>query len=254
MNARRRTLAAAYLEQLAAVPWVAPLATAPYLHEYAWHLMVVALEVEALTVTRDQVLAELREGGVGAGLHFVPLHLQTLYRPMVSDLSRLAIAPTRTAHPVAAVFPGWLTTTTYQSSRPVDIVRVALMVPKSVGVRRVPATARQRRALERARATRGACGTCPTSIGAGAQRRELRSLRDEVATASVVSHELVMVNDASRDGRAPFYTSWRPIRRGRVAELSRNSAASAVLAFRSRAAACSDLDADLNPSARSRAS
>jgi dTDP-4-amino-4,6-dideoxygalactose transaminase len=92
MNARRRTLAAAYLEQLATVRWVAPLATAPYPHEHAWHLMVVALEVEALTVSRDEVLAELRDGGVGAGLHFVPLHLQTLYRPMVSDPSRLAVA------------------------------------------------------------------------------------------------------------------------------------------------------------------
>jgi len=92
MNERRRVLAAAYLEQLAAVPWATPLTTAPYPHEHAWHLMVVRLEVEALTVTRDQVLAELRDEGVGAGLHFVPLHLQTLYRPMVGDPSRLAVA------------------------------------------------------------------------------------------------------------------------------------------------------------------
>jgi len=92
MNERRRALAAAYLEQLAAVPWVRPLATAPYAHEHAWHLMVVTLEVEALSVTRDQVIAELREHGVAPGLHFVPLHLQTLYRPMVGDPARLAVA------------------------------------------------------------------------------------------------------------------------------------------------------------------
>jgi dTDP-4-amino-4,6-dideoxygalactose transaminase len=92
MNARRRALATAYLEQLAAVPWVRPLASPPYPHEHAWHLMVVALEVEALTSSRDEVLAELRDGGVGAGLHFVPLHLQTLYRPMVADPGRLAVA------------------------------------------------------------------------------------------------------------------------------------------------------------------
>jgi dTDP-4-amino-4,6-dideoxygalactose transaminase len=54
--------------------------------------MVVALEVEALTITRDEMLAELREGGVGAGLHFVPLHLQTLYRPIAGDASRYPVA------------------------------------------------------------------------------------------------------------------------------------------------------------------
>lgn len=92
MNARRRALAAAYREQLAAVPWVTPLATAPYEHVHAWHLMVVRLEIEALTVSRDELIAELKEHGVAPGLHFVPLHLQTLYRPMVADPSRLAVA------------------------------------------------------------------------------------------------------------------------------------------------------------------
>jgi dTDP-4-amino-4,6-dideoxygalactose transaminase len=92
MNARRRVLAAAYVERLAAVPFVTPLDPAPYPHVHAWHLMVVRLEIEALDVTRDQVIAELREKGVAPGLHFVPLHLQTLYRPMVDDPSRLAVA------------------------------------------------------------------------------------------------------------------------------------------------------------------
>lgn len=91
LNARRRALAAQYLEQLAEVPWATPLARAPYVHEHAWHLMVVALRVEALTVDRDTVIGELREAGVGAGLHFVPLHLQTLYRPF-ADSARLSVA------------------------------------------------------------------------------------------------------------------------------------------------------------------
>ncbi|MEW6272224.1 MAG: DegT/DnrJ/EryC1/StrS aminotransferase family protein [Thermodesulfobacteriota bacterium] len=91
LNARRRALAALYRERLADAPWVAPLATPSYAHEHAWHLMVVSLEVEALAVGRDDVLAELREAGVGAGLHFVPLHLQTLYRDM-ADPARLPVA------------------------------------------------------------------------------------------------------------------------------------------------------------------
>src|SRR5690606_19505607 len=91
MNARRRALAELYRERLADVPWAKPLATPSYEHVHAWHLMVVSLEVEALTATRDEVISELRERGVGAGLHFVPLHLQTLYRDMANP-ARLPVA------------------------------------------------------------------------------------------------------------------------------------------------------------------
>ncbi len=92
MNARRRALAALYRERLARLPHVAPLAVAPYEQEHAWHLMVVAIEPDALTLDRDGVIEALRAAGVGAGLHFVPLHLQTLYRPMAGDPRRLPVA------------------------------------------------------------------------------------------------------------------------------------------------------------------
>jgi dTDP-4-amino-4,6-dideoxygalactose transaminase len=92
MNRRRRELAAAYRERLAAVPHVARLDTAPYPHEHAWHIMVVAIEPEALSIDRDAVIQALREAGVGAGLHFVPLHLQPLYRPIAGDPARLPVA------------------------------------------------------------------------------------------------------------------------------------------------------------------
>lgn len=79
-NARRRELAAAYRERLAPLPHVEPLGTAPYEHEHAWHLMVVRVDPDALRGERDDVIQALREVGVGAGVHFVPLHLQALYR------------------------------------------------------------------------------------------------------------------------------------------------------------------------------
>lgn len=80
MNARRAHLAKLYRARLADVPHVAPLGTAPYEHEHAWHILVVRLEIEALRATRDEVIAALRAEGVGAGLHFVPLHELTFYR------------------------------------------------------------------------------------------------------------------------------------------------------------------------------
>lgn len=92
MNARRRLLAGLYRERLARVSHVAPLGDAAFEHQHAWHLMVVSIEPDALTIDRDEVIQALRSAGVGAGLHFVPLHLQTLYRPMVDDPTRLAVA------------------------------------------------------------------------------------------------------------------------------------------------------------------
>lgn len=92
MNTRRGELAGHYVEQLATVQHVAPLARAPYPHDHAWHILVVVLEDAAISVDRDTFIGALRESGVGAGLHFVPLHLQSLYRPMVARPETLPVA------------------------------------------------------------------------------------------------------------------------------------------------------------------
>lgn len=84
MNARRAQLAKLYQSQLGSVRHVRTLGTAAYEHEHAWHILVVALEPDALTLDRDAVIGALREAGVGAGLHFVPLHLLSLYRDLAT--------------------------------------------------------------------------------------------------------------------------------------------------------------------------
>ncbi len=82
MNQRRQQLAGLYARRLAALPGVEMLGVPAQSHRHAWHLMVVRLPVERLRVDRDGFVARLREAGIGAGVHFVPLHLQPLYRPM----------------------------------------------------------------------------------------------------------------------------------------------------------------------------
>jgi UDP-4-amino-4-deoxy-L-arabinose-oxoglutarate aminotransferase len=52
---------------------------------------VVQVDVDALGVERDAVIAALREEGVGAGLHFVPLHQLSLYRD-IADPADLPVA------------------------------------------------------------------------------------------------------------------------------------------------------------------
>jgi len=46
----------------------------------AWHLYVIMLNLETMSVSRRQVLETLRAQGIGAHVHYIPLHLQPYYR------------------------------------------------------------------------------------------------------------------------------------------------------------------------------
>jgi perosamine synthetase len=47
---------------------------------HAWHLYIVHLALDRLTIDRAAVIASLREEGIGASVHFIPLHLHPYYR------------------------------------------------------------------------------------------------------------------------------------------------------------------------------
>lgn len=70
-NAARRAAAARYRDRLAALPLV----LAPEHPGHVHHLFVVEV------LERDRVIAELREAGIGAGMHYpTPVHLQPGWR------------------------------------------------------------------------------------------------------------------------------------------------------------------------------
>jgi dTDP-4-amino-4,6-dideoxygalactose transaminase len=48
--------------------------------DHAWHLYVVRVNTLSLQITRDQVIEELKMRGIGTSVHFIPLHLHSLYR------------------------------------------------------------------------------------------------------------------------------------------------------------------------------
>ncbi len=79
-NARRRELAENYSTLLSDIPEIMPLGKVPWPHEHAWHLYIVRLELERLTVNRDQFIAAMQEENIGIGLHFPAVHLQKYYR------------------------------------------------------------------------------------------------------------------------------------------------------------------------------
>jgi dTDP-4-amino-4,6-dideoxygalactose transaminase len=48
--------------------------------EHAWHLYVIRLELNALEIDRAEVIRKLGEEGIGASVHFIPLHLHPHYQ------------------------------------------------------------------------------------------------------------------------------------------------------------------------------
>jgi dTDP-4-amino-4,6-dideoxygalactose transaminase len=78
--ARRRALAARYLERLAPLaPLVRPART-PDWSDPVLHLMVALIDFEALGKSRREVVEALRARGVGTQVHYIPVHRQPYYR------------------------------------------------------------------------------------------------------------------------------------------------------------------------------
>ena len=79
-NGARAEQAARYADAFASMPEVRPLGAPPYAHVHARHLYIVQVDVDALSIGRDEFMAELGKLGVGTGLHFTPVHLHRYYR------------------------------------------------------------------------------------------------------------------------------------------------------------------------------
>ena len=75
---RRQDLAAHYNDALAGLPLQLP-ASGGGASSHAWHLYVVRLTAEAL-IGRDELICKLSERGIGASVHFIPLHRQPVWR------------------------------------------------------------------------------------------------------------------------------------------------------------------------------
>lgn len=76
--ARRRELAARYQTLLADLPLSLP--TAQTQAESAWHLYVVRVQVQRLSISHREVFERLRAAGIGVNVHYIPVHLQPYYR------------------------------------------------------------------------------------------------------------------------------------------------------------------------------
>jgi dTDP-4-amino-4,6-dideoxygalactose transaminase len=75
----RRRIAAAYDEGFADLPEIRTPICRPDL-QHAWHLYVIQLELERLTINRNQFIETLKQENIGTSVHFIPLHLHPYYQ------------------------------------------------------------------------------------------------------------------------------------------------------------------------------
>jgi dTDP-4-amino-4,6-dideoxygalactose transaminase len=79
---RRREIVARYNEAFSSVPFLATpdLAAAASRDLPSWHLYTLQIDFESIERTRTEVMAGLRELGIGTQVLYIPVHLQPYYR------------------------------------------------------------------------------------------------------------------------------------------------------------------------------
>lgn len=82
ITAQRRALARAYFEHFAGGAAVAAgveLPVADFVNSN-WHMFQIVLPLQRLTIDRAGFMAQMKERGIGTGVHYPPIHLFKLYR------------------------------------------------------------------------------------------------------------------------------------------------------------------------------
>ena len=77
--AARRRIAETYSAAFAGLKEIRTPFCAPG-KEHAWHLYVIQLELDRLTIDRRGFIEALRQENIGSSVHFIPLHLHPFYR------------------------------------------------------------------------------------------------------------------------------------------------------------------------------
>ncbi|NUB14186.1 UDP-4-amino-4,6-dideoxy-N-acetyl-beta-L-altrosamine transaminase, partial [Azospirillum brasilense] len=122
---RRRHLMDLYAERLASLaPLLLPAARAPWCRP-AWHLCAVRIDFAAAGRTRAQVMAGLRERGIGTQVHYIPVHRQPYWRDHCGDFT----LPGADAH-----YARTLSLPLFPAMADADVDRVAAALTETLGL------------------------------------------------------------------------------------------------------------------------
>lgn len=78
---QRRAIARTYIAAFSGLDF---LNVPPQSENHAWHLFIIRINEERLSIDRDRFIEELQKKGIGVSVHFIPLHLMTYYRDRYS--------------------------------------------------------------------------------------------------------------------------------------------------------------------------
>lgn len=76
---RRKYIAERYNDAFIDLPLNIPFINNPS-DTHAWHLYVIKLELERLSINRNQFIDLMHDAGVGTSVHFIPLHIHPYWR------------------------------------------------------------------------------------------------------------------------------------------------------------------------------
>lgn len=93
LNRRRTEIAHTYLKLLKDIDEIVPLQIPEYRMQHCWHLFIIRLDIERLSMSRDDFMQALKQKQIGTGLHFRATHTQKFYREKY-DVSKMVLANT----------------------------------------------------------------------------------------------------------------------------------------------------------------
>lgn len=77
----RKSIATQYSSGLSPLDFIQIPPAADY---HSWHLYIIRVIVEKLTIGRDRFIEELKNRGIGTSVHYIPLHIMPYYRELYS--------------------------------------------------------------------------------------------------------------------------------------------------------------------------
>jgi dTDP-4-amino-4,6-dideoxygalactose transaminase len=77
---RRCEIADTYLRRLAGIEELEMPPTGSANTTHSWHLFILRIRPEMLTIGRGDFIRQLKQEGIGTSVHFIPLHLHPYYR------------------------------------------------------------------------------------------------------------------------------------------------------------------------------
>ena len=95
---------------------------------HCWHLYMLSLNLERMSIDRDEFMERLKERGIGASVHFIPIPLHPFYREM-------AQLPENQCPKTMALFPRLVSLPLYPSMTEEQIDYIAASVRDILGYR-----------------------------------------------------------------------------------------------------------------------